>query len=355
MSRWISCLGLVLVSSCGGGSSGAPSSDDASTLDTADTMTRDVADDEKRLLFLVAEQSPGSPTTTIATLRADGSEKKTVATDGASPSWTPDGRIIFASRRSGSPQIWTMRADGSDARQIGNLVPEMDPVMPQLARNGLVVFMGHSKVTEPDGNAEIWIMRDDGTELRLLTTGMQPSMALSGTWIAYTLQTDEPYHRQIWRMGTDGKDKKQLTFLGDRDYPDANAPNISPDESTVAFFSGKESDRAIPGVPPQSIFTWGNRNVATIPAAGGVRTTLTPCRPVTTEAELHATSPATGNCLAADNPAWSPDGRWLLFDTGFESGTETWRVDASGKGFARFYASSRGAVRVPLRRPEAAP
>jgi TolB protein len=35
------------------------------------------------------------------------------------PSWAPDGRhIVFESTRSGSRQIWSMLADGSQARQL---------------------------------------------------------------------------------------------------------------------------------------------------------------------------------------------------------------------------------------------
>ena len=37
------------------------------------------------------------------------------------PAWTPDGRIVFASTRSGSPQLWIMDANGSNARQVTHL------------------------------------------------------------------------------------------------------------------------------------------------------------------------------------------------------------------------------------------
>jgi Tol biopolymer transport system component len=192
-------------------------------------------------------------------------------------------------------------------------------------------------------------MRDDGSEPTKLTRGMQPFLAASGTWIVFTLQTDEPYHRQIWRIDTDGTGFEQLTFLGDPDYPDANAPSISPDEQTVAFFSGKESARMVPGAPHESLFEWGARNVAIVPADGGSSVTLTPCRPVRTEAELHASTAESGTCIAADNPAWSPDGGWLVFDIGFAAGTQTWIVDVAGSGFQAFHPSSRGVTRVPLR------
>jgi hypothetical protein len=289
----------------------------------------------------------------IAVVSADHTNDRVLTDDGLSPSWTPDGRIIYASTRSGSQQIWIMDGDGSNARQLTQLPADMLPVMPQLGRNGLIVFSGRDAQTEPDGNAGVWILAEDGAGLRQLTRGMQPFLAPSGTWIAFTLQTDEPYHRQIWRMNTDGTRLEQLTFLGDSDYPDANAPAISPDEQTVAFFSGKESARAVPNAPPESIFEWGYRNVALVAAEGGPRTTITPCHPVRTMEELQATSPATGNCIAADNPAWSPDGQWLIFDVGFHGGTETWLVDAGAGGFQRLLAEGRGVSRVPMRYGEA--
>jgi len=41
------------------------------------------------------------------------------------------------------------------------------------------------------------MMQSDGWVCSNLTRGMQPFLALSGTWIVYTLQTDIPYHREI--------------------------------------------------------------------------------------------------------------------------------------------------------------
>src|SRR5205814_1285825 len=33
-------------------------------------------------------------------------------------SWTPDGRILFTSKRTGEFEIWSMNPDGSDVRQL---------------------------------------------------------------------------------------------------------------------------------------------------------------------------------------------------------------------------------------------
>src|SRR6266566_2697373 len=93
------------------------------------------------LLLVGITPSPGNPSArdAIYSTHADGSGKTVVATDGGAPSWTPDGRIIFSSTRSGSQQIWIMDADGSNARQIGNLSPTLLPVMAQMGKNGLIV------------------------------------------------------------------------------------------------------------------------------------------------------------------------------------------------------------------------
>jgi Tol biopolymer transport system component len=289
-------------------------------------------------------------TSSISTVHADGTGKTLLTNNGGAPSWTPDGKIIFASTGSGSQQIWIMDADGSDAEQIGNLPATTLPVMPQEGKNGLIAFIGQSaEGGVGEQAAAIWIMQADGADLKeLVAHGMQPSLALSGTWLTFTQQTENPYHRQIWRINTDGTGLQQLTFLGDPDYPDANASAISPDETMVALFSGKEADEGAAGLT-QSVFTFGHRNVAVIPAAGGARTTLTPCQPVTTPAGLDAATEASGKCIAADNPAWTPDSTWLIFDTGFSTGGGTWMVDISGQNYQQFYSQGRGIVRVPLK------
>jgi hypothetical protein len=271
----------------------------------------------------------------IYSVRADGSDRKLLVSPGFMPSWTPDGRIIFTSPRSGSPQIWIMDADGSNPRQLSRLTSQGVPAMAQMGLNGLIVFMEVRGQWEE--NPIIWVMRRDGSGLSQIARGGQPFLARSGTWLSYTYETDNPYHRQIWRINTDGTGKKQLTFLGDPDYPDANASSISPDEKWIAFFSGKESDKGEAGMH-QDPATWGYRNVAIMPAGGGARLTLTHCLPL---------QKRRGNeCVAADNPTWSPDGQWILHDT--DRGG-IWMININGKQEQQLYPMGRGTVRIPLR------
>jgi Tol biopolymer transport system component len=271
----------------------------------------------------------------IYTVRADGSNNKLLTAPGFMPSWTPDGRIIFTSPRGGSPQIWIMDADGSNLKQLSQLTNQGVPAMPQMGLNGLVVFK--EVRSQWEDNSAIWVMRRDGSGLLQVARGQQPSFARSGKWLSYTYETDNLYHRQIWRVNADGTGKQQLTFLGDPNYPDANASNISPDEKWIAFFSGKESDKGPAGLT-QDPATWGHRNVAIMPANGGARITLTRCMPFQKRRG--------DECVAADNPAWSPDGQWILYDTDKDG---IWVIDINGQHEQQLYSTRRGTVRVPLR------
>lgn len=76
------------------------------------------ADD--RVAFTV--MSPDGSGGDIYTVRADGSDLRQLTTHGAAdrhPTFSPDGsRIAFASDRSGNFEIYVMDADGSDVRQV---------------------------------------------------------------------------------------------------------------------------------------------------------------------------------------------------------------------------------------------
>ena len=68
----------------------------------------------------------------IYTVPVDGGQPQVIAHDGNSnirPRWMPDSkRILFVSDRSGGSQIWSMNADGSDAKPVTNLPTEADGV-----------------------------------------------------------------------------------------------------------------------------------------------------------------------------------------------------------------------------------
>ena len=138
--------------------------------------------------------------------RANGADRKLLANPGFMPSWTPDGRIIFTSPRSGSPQIWIMDAEwrqpptaqpDDQSRCAGdgaNGVERPCRIHGNACRNG--------KITRSFGSCAEMVRA-----FTQIARGAQPSLARSGTWLSYTYETDNPYHRQIWRINTDGTGK----------------------------------------------------------------------------------------------------------------------------------------------------
>ncbi|MDP9190125.1 MAG: serine/threonine-protein kinase [Acidobacteriota bacterium] len=72
-------------------------------------------------------------------MRSDGSDIRQLTNDDArdrGPAWTPDGRITFYSARAGSYQMWSIRPDGSGATQHTNLPNKVFPNFPIVSPDG---------------------------------------------------------------------------------------------------------------------------------------------------------------------------------------------------------------------------
>src|SRR5215470_8475458 len=77
------------------------------------------------------------------------------------------GRIAFTSDRTGSWQIYTMNADGSDQLQLTNLAPtDDDGLFPSTSPDGKQIAFNYNA---GDG-ADLYVVNGDGTGLRQLTT-----------------------------------------------------------------------------------------------------------------------------------------------------------------------------------------
>lgn len=77
------------------------------------------------------------------------------------PQWTPDGNtIVFYSDRSGTPQIYTMRADGSGVVQLTfSAGPNWEPTVSIDGRR--VAFSCERQ--DPGRTSEIFVINLDGT------------------------------------------------------------------------------------------------------------------------------------------------------------------------------------------------
>ena len=144
--------------------------------------------------------SKNPPTKLIASTRND-----------ASPQFSPDGRrIVFASDRSGSSEIWTCDSDGSNVIQMTSLnkeagTPRWSPDGQQIAFDLFEDRRGH-----------IYVINTAGGQPRPITTGdfddIVPSWSRNGKWIYFASNRTGVY--QVWRVPAEGGEAVQLTTLG---------------------------------------------------------------------------------------------------------------------------------------------
>ena len=160
----------------------------------------------------------------------------------ACPAWSADGKRIawcHGIRASGGViEIWTMKANGEDKRQVTHVGGRM--AFPDFSPDGTrLVFTGRL----PGGtNDDIWLVDADGTNLVQLTNdpGFDGSPAFSpdGNRIVFTSTRSEGTG-QVFVMNADGTAQTQLTF--DPVFKD-QTPDWSPDGSRISYAAGDPGD-----------------------------------------------------------------------------------------------------------------
>jgi Tol biopolymer transport system component len=171
-------------------------------------------------------------------MRGDGSDRRQITLSGegvdTSPSWAPDGsRLAFRHSvvAGDSPQnadmIRIVRADGSGVRDlVAGSFPAWSP------DGAWIAFRGVNRI-------DLAIIRPDGTSLRPL--GVQnaecPVWSPDGTRLLYcrneSVSGTVSDNWEVWMMNRDGSDQHQLTEDPARDYP----ITWSSDGSRIVFFS----------------------------------------------------------------------------------------------------------------------
>jgi Tol biopolymer transport system component len=188
------------------------------------------------------------------------------------------GRIVF----SHEGDVYTMNADGSDRRRLTDH-PELDfdPVWsPDETR---IAFRSHR-----DGNEEVYVMNADGLEQVNLTqspgTDYSPAWSPDGRQIAFASSREKQAGLDIWVMNVDGTEPRRVTTApGIQEYP-----SWSPDGQRLAFSC--TFGRILPlGV--------GDFEICMVNVDGTGMKQLTD-------------SPGISQL-----PAWSPDGRFIAFQS----------------------------------------
>ena len=204
-------------------------------------------------------------------------------------SWTPDGRIVYASIASGSWDIWVMDADGSNPKQL--TVGARSNYGPSVSADGrYIVFISN----RAGGAFNVWRMDADGSNPKQLTFGRGENFAHvtpDGRWVVYAT-VGFGQENLVWKVPVDGGEAVRLT-----DRP-SSWPFVSPDGKWVVCTYGEGH---------------GPVKLAVIPVEGGQ------------PAKLFDTAPS-----FRANTVWLPDNRGIAFLDSRTGTTNVWMQPLGG-------------------------
>lgn len=231
-------------------------------------------------------------------------EKNQDAVNLPGSSWNKNGRIAFSSDRQGREAIWTVGADGKDPLRASSPPSGKYHIEPSLSPDGKwVVYEENNDTEDMDKRGMIYKQLIGGSEKKNLTDGpgegyddRQPNWSPKGDKIVFQRRMGESEEWYVYTSDAEGMDQKAVT-----EYGDDTDPSWSSDGDRIVYSS---TDGALDA---PSIFT--------ISADGGDPTRVTD---------------QNGDSDSA--PSYSPDGRWIVFEShradDEESPATIWIIEA---------------------------
>jgi Tol biopolymer transport system component/DNA-binding winged helix-turn-helix (wHTH) protein len=145
--------------------------------------------------------------------------------------WTPDGRLVYSLNTIGNVDLWVMRPDGQEQKQLTlNSATNDAPTVTPDGR--YIVFISNRA-----GAFQVWRMQTDGNDPVALTNGGGknfPAISPDGKWVLYNTTDDW----QLWRVSLAGGEPTRLS--------DSYAlfPSVSPDGKMIACL-GRSDSKAV--------------------------------------------------------------------------------------------------------------
>lgn len=202
--------------------------------------------------------------------------------------WTPDGRLVYSLNTIGNVDLWVMRPDGQEQKQLTLNSATNDA--PTVTPDGhYIVFISNRA-----GAFQVWRMQMDGSNPVPLTSGGGknfPAISPDGKWVLYNTTDDW----QLWRVSIDGGEATRLS--------DSYAlfPSISPDGKMIACLGRSDSKAVL------RILSFDNG------------------RPLKT---FDLAAPT----FSSNRIQWTRDGKAVIYGTEHDSVTSIFRQPLSGGG-----------------------
>jgi len=286
--------------------------------------------DGQWIAFDMAEKIEGHIRETIWVMRSDGREAQRLFTpphfSGARDvAWSPDGEwLAFYLTGEEGTDIWVCKGDGSGLKR---LITSADPksiytVQPAWSPDGKRLAYTQQVITpRPEGHGflvdnTIWVMNADGSDVRQITTGEVPAWSPDSNKVAFVRTIEEPeYQGQIWVRDLSSGEEWSLGSGYEAAW--------SSDGKWIAFVDRavrEEVFKTKEDGSPLLIARYQSLEIFIMRSDGSDRHQLTDHPPegeVTEEFISQETTEPTIYLLESNltdwSPAWSPDGKSIVF------------------------------------------
>jgi len=156
------------------------------------------------------------------------------------PGWAAfpgqNGRIVFVANLTGTRQLYTIKADGSDMVQITSFSTQFEfGMLPSFSPDGRRIVFCHDTTATPNA-PDLFVINSDGTGLTQLTNdglSQAPRFSPDGTHIVFARQSTTGIN-VVTTMRADGTGPMTALVT---DVWDSFGPSYTPDGKQIVFYS----------------------------------------------------------------------------------------------------------------------
>jgi Tol biopolymer transport system component len=173
--------------------------------------------------------------------------------------WKRGGHVPFSRVTDSGSQLFTVRPNGHDLRQI--TFGPGEAVQPDWSPDGRSIVYEHDWDTESPC-ATVDVINPDGSGRVSLTTGIggcegQPAFTPDGAEIVYEHFDFDTFDDAVWGMNADGSNQHRIIGPWPNGQGFATDPNVSPDGKTLSFVGFDGNLFGPNGEPAQGLFSSG--------------------------------------------------------------------------------------------------